>query len=545
MIQFGSALGTARNGARSAEGTGLRAIGYPRVSTDEQRKRGYSLPAQRKRIEEYCERGGFKLVDVIEDDFTSRTLNRPGLSRITKLAEAGAFDVLVCMRLDRMARQNYLRRGYEEWLEKQGVEVVFVEQHFDATPSGRLQKGLQGEIDEYEWEKLRIMTMNGRRDKAEEKSVMPCRCDRYGYHQVSVAEAKADPAFAGHQSGALIEKPGEAEVVHRIFTLYAAGASLRQIAGKLHAEGVLPKRCSEWRPGRISRILADEAYVGRLYYGKTESRMTDEMTPLGNVRKEKKLRDRSEWVELSCPALISEELFQACQRRLVENQERLRGRPTRLWLLHGCIVCGVCKTSRDTERCGFGAAKRWAGDWYRYYLCSSRNASVYCGAVYRADHLETMALDALRRAAEPHRLAEFARQEAEERNRNAGNPADEVKRLKRDLANVDTQEKSLLGNALSAGFTQRVIQGTLADLKARRHELHRQLAMSQGRLAECQDPEDAARKGEVAAERLRAALPEAEKDLPTLQELFRLFLEVRIFPKGEPEITVRVPSGAK
>jgi DNA invertase Pin-like site-specific DNA recombinase len=47
------------------------ALGYVRVSTDEQAERGLGLEAQRQRIRAYCEMKGLNLVTIFED---------PGLS---------------------------------------------------------------------------------------------------------------------------------------------------------------------------------------------------------------------------------------------------------------------------------------------------------------------------------------------------------------------------------------------------------------------------------------------------------------------------------
>src|SRR5688500_13937412 len=123
-----------------------RAVGYPRVSTDEQSEKGYSLPEQEQKIRAYCLAQGLALIEMVPDDFTGKVLTRPGLTRVNALAEARAFDVLVCGKLDRLARQNYLRRQYEEWLAERGIETRFTEQTFEATSSGRLHKGVMAEF---------------------------------------------------------------------------------------------------------------------------------------------------------------------------------------------------------------------------------------------------------------------------------------------------------------------------------------------------------------------------------------------------------------
>jgi site-specific DNA recombinase len=302
-------------------GHAVRALGYVRVSTDEQAEAGYSLPEQHDRITEYCRHHGLSLVEIISDDFSGKLLRRPGLTRVAQLAEGGMLDVLVCVKLDRLARHNYLRREFEERLAQHGIQVLFTEQQFEATPTGRLQKGIMGEFAEYESEVIRERTMKGRLKKATSKRVMPCRASPYGFHQISVAEAAIVPEYAG-RAGELIVERDEAEVVRRVFALCAAGRSIRGIAAELNEQGSRARAGGLWGPSTLRNMLRNEAYVGRLYFGKRACQMSGELTPAGNVRTQRRLRARSEWIELTCPPIVSEAVFQGCQRQLDENLQQ-------------------------------------------------------------------------------------------------------------------------------------------------------------------------------------------------------------------------------
>lgn len=82
------------------------AIGYVRVSTDEQGQSGLGLEAQREAIRRHCERRGLHLVEIHEDIASGADRDRPGLAAaveaVRKLRRRGA--VLVIMRPDRLAR---------------------------------------------------------------------------------------------------------------------------------------------------------------------------------------------------------------------------------------------------------------------------------------------------------------------------------------------------------------------------------------------------------------------------------------------------------
>ncbi len=529
-------------GSSGCHGHGLRALGYVRVSTDEQAEAGYSLPEQHDRITEYCRHNSLSLVEIVSDDFSGKLLRRPGLTRVAQLAEGGMFEVLVCVKLDRLARHNYLRREFEERLAQLGIQVLFTEQQFEATPTGRLQKGIMGEFAEYESEVIRERTMNGRLKKATSKRVMPCRASPYGYHQISVAEASIVPEYAG-RAGELMVEPEEAEIVERIFALCAAGHSVRGIAVKLNEQGSRTRARGLWGPSTLRNMLRNEAYAGRLYFGKRACQMSGELTRAGNVRTHRRMRARSEWIELTCPAIVSEALFQACQRQLDENLQQLRGRPTRIWLLHGVVGCGVCQTRDGRPRSCAGTMRQRGGHTHRRYGCSSSRKlerGGYCGTSMEAGKLEAMALDALRRAAEPQRLAEFARQDAEQRQRQNASPEAEVMRLSHALTALD-EEEGRIADLLLAGISRGVVQQKIDALHQRRERLGAELAANRARLADSSTPEEAAHYAEAAAERLRTVLPEAERDPKVLQQLLRLFIQVRIFPDREPEIMTRIP----
>ena len=66
-----------RRGKEADSGQHPAAVGYARVSTDEQAREGVSLDAQRARIEAYAEAKGLKLLEVLTDDLLAWFGERP------------------------------------------------------------------------------------------------------------------------------------------------------------------------------------------------------------------------------------------------------------------------------------------------------------------------------------------------------------------------------------------------------------------------------------------------------------------------------------
>lgn len=77
---------------------------YARVSTDEQRKKDLSVPAQLKKLEEYCEENDLKIVGTyIDNGISAATITkRKGFCKM--LEELQQDDTILITRLDRMSR---------------------------------------------------------------------------------------------------------------------------------------------------------------------------------------------------------------------------------------------------------------------------------------------------------------------------------------------------------------------------------------------------------------------------------------------------------
>ncbi|MBL9005132.1 MAG: recombinase family protein [Myxococcales bacterium] len=81
------------------------AIGYVRVSTQEQATEGVSLDAQRDRLRTYCKLHAIKLIDIKADEgMSGSTLERPGLQAALQLIKRGRANTLLVAKLDRLSR---------------------------------------------------------------------------------------------------------------------------------------------------------------------------------------------------------------------------------------------------------------------------------------------------------------------------------------------------------------------------------------------------------------------------------------------------------
>jgi site-specific DNA recombinase len=73
-----------------------RAIGYVRISTEEQTQHGYSLEAQTEAIKKYCEIQGWELLRIYRDDgYSGASMERPALEQLLAGLHLRHFDTVV------------------------------------------------------------------------------------------------------------------------------------------------------------------------------------------------------------------------------------------------------------------------------------------------------------------------------------------------------------------------------------------------------------------------------------------------------------------
>ncbi len=60
---------------------------YVRVSTDEQKKKGYSLPEQEDRLLKYCHYNSIKVLGIYREDYSAKDFNRPEWKKLLAIVK--------------------------------------------------------------------------------------------------------------------------------------------------------------------------------------------------------------------------------------------------------------------------------------------------------------------------------------------------------------------------------------------------------------------------------------------------------------------------
>ncbi len=140
-----------RTGARGPR----PALGYARVSTDEQAREGVSLDAQQARIKAYAQAKDLPLGDILVDEGRSgKDLNRPALQDLLARCDRGEVAHVIVWKLDRLTRRTrHLLSLVEDLFLARKIELHSVSESLDtSTPHGRFVLTLFGGLAQMERE---------------------------------------------------------------------------------------------------------------------------------------------------------------------------------------------------------------------------------------------------------------------------------------------------------------------------------------------------------------------------------------------------------
>ena len=191
----------------------IAAFSYARVSSREQEREGYSIPAQRKLLAEYARTRGFSIKREFIDIESAKNPGRKEFTKMLHLLETdGACLIVLVEKTDRLYRNRTDALAFEALIEKRGVEIHLVKEGRVIGKESRSQDKFMHDIHvavaKHYVENLREEVRKGMRQKAEE-GIYPGRAP-IGYRNNSVTRS--------------IDIDLErAPVLQRIFELYASG----------------------------------------------------------------------------------------------------------------------------------------------------------------------------------------------------------------------------------------------------------------------------------------------------------------------------------
>lgn len=335
---------------------------YARVSTDEQAKKGYSIPSQLEQCHRYADSHGYTVALELSDDETGAILERDNLTRLRDLIKTGAIKRVIVWRQDRLARDELTYFTLRSEFRRHGVELHAV------TRGGKvdgLYASLEAVLDADERLRIAERTAQGRLSKAKRGKLVGSGPPPYGYTR----------SGEGEQIVWTIDDDA-ARVVRLIFRWYVEQRlSHAEIAARLTAQHeptpsdkrpeVQRKRGpGQWNRETVRWILRNPTYTGIFYAYRT-------MQPKGDQPKKRppvRLRPPSEWIPISVPQIVDQELFNAAQRRLAAAPALAFRNTKREYLVARRVRC-QCKRAATASTSSLSGRNRKR---YAYYSCNSR-----------------------------------------------------------------------------------------------------------------------------------------------------------------------------
>ncbi len=314
---------------RSSKPPPLRpAVLYARVSSRDQEREGFSIPAQQKLLRTYAATNRLEIIEEFTDVETAKRTGRTAFNKMMTFIRKRKANPPVVL----VEKTDRLYRNLKDWVtvDDLGVEVHLVKENVvisdESRSSEKFMHGIKVLMAKNYVDNLSEEVRKGMRHKAEE-----------GHWPSSAPLGYLNRREGGKSY--LVADPERAILVRRIFERYAAGeGSLKDMAAYAADIGLRGRRGGKLQASTVQHVLRNPIYAGEFWWG-------------GKLYKS------------SDPVLISRKTWDQVQARLDGHHDT---RPARLdkAAFQELLTCGLCGAQMTVER--------HKGGKYVYYRCAQR-----------------------------------------------------------------------------------------------------------------------------------------------------------------------------
>ncbi len=238
-----------------------QAVIYCRVSSKEQEKEGFSIPAQIKFLRDYAQKNRIEIIREFQDVETAKQSGRTGFNdMLSFLKKTPDCRIILVEKTDRLLRnlKDYVT------LDDMDVEIHLVIENDvisrDSRSSQKFMHGIKVLMAKNYIDNLSEETRKGMLEKAEQ-GIFPSYAP-LGYRNVKASDGKN-----------IIEPdPGLAPIITRMFERYATGnMSIREVTKMARVEGMVFRKSKDPVPvATVHKILRNRIYSGDFNWdGKT------------------------------------------------------------------------------------------------------------------------------------------------------------------------------------------------------------------------------------------------------------------------------------
>ena len=422
----------ARHDHPRERGTGREAVLYARVSSKDQEREGFSIPAQQRLLHEYAHHHGITILREFIDVETAKATGRPGFdAMVAYLKRRRDYPPLILVeKVDR------LYRNIKDWVIEYDLplELHFVKDGVTISPDSnstqKLMHGFRVLMAKNYVDNLSEEARKGMTEKA--RTGMWPSCAPTGYTNTQGPDGKRRIA----------PDPNTAPLVKLAFEQYSTGTwSIKRLANALRQQGLRTKKGNNLPTGTLARLLQNPLYTGQFTWN-------------------------GEQYEGTYEPLITTSLYWRVQDVLKKRRETKERHVTREFSYTGLIHCATCGCLLVAER---------KKERYTYYHCTKNHGPCTSGWV-REEIITAQLVSALGTLNFPPELLAWITQalrESHEDERHAHNTT--LKRLQDEIDRLQRRLDQLYEDRLDNRITTSTYDEKARDTRARQHHLDDQL----------------------------------------------------------------------
>ena len=391
---------------------------YARYSSHNQTEQ--SIEGQLNVCYDYAKQNNLNVLgEYIDRAFTGTNDSRPNFQRMIEDAKTRTFQGILVYQLDRFSRNKYDSVITKHKLKNYGVKVISAKEHITDNSVGVLMEAIFEGMNEYYSVELSEKIRRGYDNSASKLQFLGGNCG-LGY-KVNKETRKLE-----------IDET-TAPFVRKIFEMYAAGRTIKEICDYLNERNIKTSIGKNFNKNSLRNMLTNKKYIGVYTY------------------KDKETPD-------AIPRIISDELFM--QVGQIANKNKKVSRSTRAkeeYLLTTKLFCGHCK---DMMVGVSGTSK--TGALHCYYKCVNARKKLCDQKSIKKQLIEDIVIKNCRDILTPKNIDKIAKTVVDMCKKDLDNLI--VKDLKNRLKTLEKEKKNLL-TTLKSGTNQKVKEIIFEELE--------------------------------------------------------------------------------